>query len=113
MLAMSKRTDRRREIARLLALRESQGLSLRDLSDISGIPTGTLSWWAHHLRQEQPTQSFAAVLIDDDVSASAVAIPSSTPDIVMRHPDGVTVELHGAAAERVVDRVLATLDRWS
>ena len=100
-------------MARLLALRESQGLSLRDLSDRSGIPTGTLSWWAHHLRQEQPPQSFAAVLVDDDEAGSAVVMPSSTPDIVVRHPGGVTVELHGAAAERVVDRVLATLDRWS
>ncbi|MGE3173058.1 MAG: hypothetical protein AB7O97_10575 [Planctomycetota bacterium] len=36
----------------LLARRERDGLSLRELSDRSGIPLGTLSWWSWRLRQD-------------------------------------------------------------
>lgn len=38
-------------MAALLARRESDGLSLRQLSEESGIPFGTLSWWSWRLRQ--------------------------------------------------------------
>ena len=38
---------------RLLSERDSKGLSLRALSDRSGIPVGTLSWWSHKLRDER------------------------------------------------------------
>ena len=37
-------------MAALLARRERDGLSLRELSDESGIPIGTLSWWSWRLR---------------------------------------------------------------
>ena len=37
-------------MAALLARRERDGLSLRELSDESGIPLGTLSWWSWRLR---------------------------------------------------------------
>jgi hypothetical protein len=38
-------------MAALLARRETDGLSLRALSEESGIPFGTLSWWSWRLRQ--------------------------------------------------------------
>ncbi|NLE80468.1 MAG: helix-turn-helix transcriptional regulator [Rhodococcus sp.] len=40
---MSKRSKRRVETERLIALREAEGMSRRTLSERSGIPAGTLS----------------------------------------------------------------------
>lgn len=37
-------------MAALLARRETDGLSLRALSEETGIPFGTLSWWSWRLR---------------------------------------------------------------
>lgn len=111
ILEMAKREDRRREMQRLLSLRESEGLSLRTLADRSGIPVGTLSWWSHHLRQTEPENVFAEVRVVDLGTDRAAC--GSVPEVVVRHDDGVTVELGGHAAQQVVDRVLACLERWS
>jgi len=39
-------------MARLLAQREREGLTYRELSERSGVPAHTLSWWAWKLRQD-------------------------------------------------------------
>ena len=39
-------------MAALLARREREGLSLRQLAAKTGIATGTLSWWSWRLRQD-------------------------------------------------------------
>lgn len=109
---MSKSTDRRREMERLLSLRESAGLSLRSLSERSGIPVGTLSWWSHELRRDRSQPGFAAVRVREDLVDPLPDTPDRVPDLVVRHPDGVTVELHGHAAQQVVDRVLARIGQW-
>lgn len=49
--------QRRNEMAALLARRERDGLSLRALSEETGIPFGTLSWWSWRLRQEPVERS--------------------------------------------------------
>jgi len=49
---MSKQTMRRREMERLLDLREREGRTLRELSERTGIPAGTLGWWSQRLRRE-------------------------------------------------------------
>ena len=38
---------------RLLRRRERQGLTYRELSDDSGIPIPTLSWWSRKLKREE------------------------------------------------------------
>ncbi len=38
----------------LLARREREGLSLRQLSEDSGIALGTVAWWSWRLRQHAP-----------------------------------------------------------
>ena len=43
---------RRREMERLLHRRERQGLTYRELSEDSGIPIPTLSWWSQKLKRE-------------------------------------------------------------
>ena len=108
---MSKREDRRREMRHLLSLRGTEGLSLRALSERTGIPIGTLSWWSHHLRQAAPIPRFTEVRVVDAEASQPALGPDAT--VVLRHENGGAIELRGAAAQRVVDQVLAQLDRWS
>lgn len=118
MRSMKRRTQRRVEIERLLALRESEGLSLRELARRSGIPVGTLSWWAHKLRNEGPEHRFTEVAVldgDHVIAADAEPAPaglSGLPDLVVRSPGGVVLEARGEIAERIVDDMLEGLGRW-
>ncbi len=109
---MPRREDRRREITRLLAQRETQGLSLRDLSERSGIPIGTLSWWSYRLRQESKP-AFVELQLSSNDNVGIAGVATSTPDIVVRHPDGLCVELRGDAADRLVEHVLSRLNQCS
>jgi len=42
---------------RLVRRREREGLSYATLSAMSGIPAGTLAWWAHRLRSTTAARS--------------------------------------------------------
>ena len=89
---------RRREMERLFAVREAEGLSLRELSEQSGIPVGTLSWWSSQLRQSS-AQAFREVLVRHDDSS-----PSTTgrgPALRLRLPSGLIAEFDGELAERI------------
>ena len=44
-------TDREQEMRALLALREAEGLTMRELAAASEVPSGTLSWWAAEIRR--------------------------------------------------------------
>lgn len=53
--------NRREQMSELLCRRERLGLTLRELSAESGIPTGTLGFWAWKLRQPiEPDRSAPA-----------------------------------------------------
>ena len=111
---MASREVRRRQMTRLLARRESEGLSLRELSECSGIPVGTLSWWAHRLRAESgPAFAELVVAECETPSLTPEVGGGSAADIVVRHANGLAIELRGAAAARVVDHVLRRIDLWS
>jgi transcriptional regulator with XRE-family HTH domain len=110
---MPRHTERRREIQRLFALRESEGLTLRALADRSGIPVGTLSWWSHQLRREAPSHGFAKVSVTAPEEVTATVSTPHPAEVVLRHPDGIAVELRGDVADRVVDGLLGRLERWS
>lgn len=60
--------QRRNEMAALLARRERDGLSLRALSEETGIPFGTLSWWSWRLRQEPVQRSRAEQFVELEVA---------------------------------------------
>ena len=74
-------------MAALLARRESDGLSLRALSEESGIPFGTLSWWSWRLRQ----------LTAQDESGGFVEVVTSAArsegEVVVRLGNDVAVEV--------------------
>jgi transcriptional regulator with XRE-family HTH domain len=49
---MKERRQNREEMEALLALRQSEGLTYRELAERSGIPTHTLNYWAMKFRKE-------------------------------------------------------------
>jgi transcriptional regulator with XRE-family HTH domain len=110
---MSKRSQRRREIERLFALRDREGLSLRELAEHSGIPCGTLSWWSHQLRQETRSEPAFATVEVVDLDADAVGDGATDAELVVRYPSGVVVELRGVLANRIADDVVSRLSSWS
>jgi transcriptional regulator with XRE-family HTH domain len=62
----SKAGTRDQEMRGLLALRDSDGLTLRELSELCGVPQGTLSWWASELRRRDasPSPEFVEVVLE-------------------------------------------------
>ncbi|MCP3918060.1 MAG: hypothetical protein GY711_21135 [bacterium] len=50
----------------LLALRDSEGLTLRELSELCGVAQGTLSWWASEVRRRDASRSpeFVEVVLE-------------------------------------------------
>jgi len=107
---MSKRTKRRDEIEQLFALRDREGLSLQGLSDHSGIPVGTLSWWSHRLRTEAKP-AFTEVRVTP--ASSEVQAPVRSGTLRLRLPCGAVAEFEGDLADRVSTALLEELRRWS
>jgi len=77
--------ERRREIGRWLALREREGLTFRALAERSGIPSGTLAWWAWRMsREPRPAacaQRFVELSEAADMQPRAEVVAPSTDDI--------------------------------
>ena len=93
--------SRRKEMARLLAQRERQGLTYRELSERSGIPAHTLSWWAWKLRQDPvPRPSFVELELEE-------ATP--TPAIEVETPGGHVLRLREDFDPALLRRVLEVL----
>lgn len=115
---MNRRTQRRREIEQLLSERESKGLSLRALSDRSGIPIGTLSWWSHKLRSEVSAESrptFVEIVPRErPCFTGAVAdAEECEPELRVHHPSGLVMEFRGDLARNVAERVLRGIGQCS
>ena len=102
---MDKHSDRRREIKRLFALRDSEGLTYRELSDHSGIPLGTLNWWSHRLRHEVAEDDGFVCAGEFELDRSGGGL-DAVADARLLHPSGLVIELRGEFADRVVSSVL-------
>jgi len=109
---MVNNSDRRREIKRLFALREAEGLTYRELSEHSGIPLGTLNWWAHRLRHEAACDDGFVFAGEFEVASSRAGVDVS-PDARLLHPSGLVIELRGELADQVVGSVLQDMLSWS
>ena len=111
---MARTNERRAAIERWLRLREKQGLTLRELSTRSGIPEGTLSWWAHRLRQAKSEGDVVEVRVasgDSDIGSRA-AMTDAHAAALVRLPSGITITLRGGAAQRLTETLLASVARW-
>ena len=75
-------------MAALLARRDRDGLSLRELSEESGIPFGTLSWWSWRLRQAPANATREA-----GGFVEVVAAARGGHEVILRLGDGVEIEV--------------------
>ncbi|MCA8976853.1 MAG: helix-turn-helix transcriptional regulator, partial [Planctomycetes bacterium] len=80
-------------MAALLARRERQGLTLRELSKKTGIPFGTLSWWSWRLRQEPARRRGGEQFVEVEVT------PAGHREVVVRVAD---IEISASAGTDVV-----------
>jgi len=91
-------------------------LSLRALSERSGIPVGTLSWWSHKLRSEAEESAPAFVeVIEAEPSCveSEMSRPDSVVELRVHHPSGVILELRGELAREVARQYAPEFAAWS
>lgn len=90
-------------MAALLARRERDGLSLRRLSEDSGIPFGTLSWWSWRLRQLAATER-------GDRFVEVVAADGHVEgEVVVRLDNGLAVEARVGTDASWLREVVAAL----
>jgi hypothetical protein len=93
---------RREEMAALLARRERDGLSLRQLSEESGIPFGTLSWWSWRLRQDDGQRDSGFVEV-------VAAGPGVDAAVVVRLSNGVAIEVQSGTDARWLCEIVTAL----
>ena len=80
-------------MAALFARRERDGLSLRELSEATGIPLGTVSWWSWRLRQGSVPRPATEQFVELEVAPAVVG------DVVVRFAD---VEIAAASGTDTV-----------
>jgi transcriptional regulator with XRE-family HTH domain len=84
----------------LFALREADGLTYRELSELSGVPQGTLSWWAAELRRRDGVASprFVEVVLESGAAADdadddpATLAPDADAASGVHDPSDATIE---------------------
>ena len=107
-------TPRRRQIRRLLKLRERHGLTFPQLSVRSGIPVGTLQWWSHRLRGEAAESNSDAFVELGPIEIGDLSRAGDAPfEARLSHASGWVIELRGELASQVVTGMLQDVPRWS
>jgi len=99
---------------RLLARRDREGLTFRGLSERTGIPAGTLGFWAWKLRQPQRRTGGGSRRAQAFVELVAGPVEDSGARegrIELVLSNGRQVVLHGEIDEERVLRVVAALER--
>lgn len=85
---------------RLLARRERLGLTFRELSDETGIPIPTLSYWASKFRREEPEATLVPVTVVEEPAESGLTIETY---------DGLRVRVEAGFDPQLLARVLSIL----
>ena len=103
---MARQVHERRRIEKLLAGRERQGLSFRELSEQSGVPAPTLAWWSAKVRRERgrASQRFVEVVPAAGVEASG----DERAEIVLR--SGRQLVVREGIDEQTLQRLVAALE---
>lgn len=105
-----KRCDKRAKYEGLLRRREREGLSYRELARESGVPAGTLAWWAQRLGQERseggvrPGPRFVELVAREAAAGSAVRYE-------IQLLSGRRVLVEGAFQDEALARLVAVLER--
>jgi len=108
--------DRREQMRRWLALREKRGLTFGELSQRTGVPSGTLGHWAWKLRQEaRGTKGQASgggfVELVARTSGPGAAPEAAGAPIEIMLERGRRVVVSGEVDEVALERVLRVLAR--
>jgi hypothetical protein len=94
-------------MAALFARRERRGLSLRQLSEETGIPVGTLSWWSWRLRDDSSVDRRAGSDFVEVVPEPGVAVPRGAVVVELRN--GIRLEVEGDLDVDVLRRLVGAL----
>ena len=101
-----KHSHPRPDIQRLLERRARHGLTFREISEESGVPIPTLSYWASKKRRDEdpdePPAQFVSVEVEGGDEAGAIAIELGPP---------VRVTVERGFDEEHLSRVLSVLAR--
>jgi hypothetical protein len=108
--------NRREQMSKLLSRRERLGLTLRELSAESGIPTGTLGFWAWKLRQiaepERPaTASGTGDAFVELIGSVEVPPAADRRGLEVVLPGGRRVVVHADFDEERLVRLVRALER--
>jgi len=101
---------------RWLALRDARGLTFAELSQRTGVPRGTLGYWAWKLRQDEMPRCRGARRRGFVELVAAVDGPGTQGDrtagqIEIVLESGRRVVVSGEVEEAVLERVLEVLSR--
>lgn len=93
---------RRQQMAALLARRDREGLTYEELSEVSGVPAGTLASWKSRFRREQQGSEFAE--LTDEL------VPTENDGrLEVVGPLGHTVRFDGSIDPHLLKAILAAL----
>lgn len=89
----------------MLARRDREGLTLAELSRRTGVPTGTLGWWASRLRREVPAGFIELVELPAPAEATGA---TGRVELVLK--DGLRVVLPCGIDAAEVQRLVRALE---
>lgn len=92
---------------RLIRRRDSEGLSYARLAKETGIPVGTLAWWAHRVRREQ--ERAPAALPTEFVEVIPTADGRGADEFEVRLPSGIVLQVPADTDRSMVLRLLSAL----
>jgi len=105
--------NRREEMMQLLGRRERQGLTFKALAQESGVPAGTLAFWAWKLRQEprprEPVADQRSRFVELVPGPEERAVESGRLEIVLA--GGRRVVVHDDVDEDRLVRLVQALER--
>jgi hypothetical protein len=102
-------TDRGRAMRRLLAAQERSGLTLAEFARRRSLRAGTLSWWRHRLRAEEPSGASAAGGRFIEVTPAVLNAEGRAPGFEIVLGDDTVVRVPGRFGEEDLRRLLAVL----
>jgi len=98
-------TKRGREISKLLAIRDREGLTYDELSARTGLAATTLQWWAWRLRSEERDSN---AFVEVELGEAEVAADEDS-GVMVRIDAGLEIRLSRSFDTETLRRVVTTL----